>query len=342
MTPKPSAKDFDTYHLYDPAPGTVHITDLINMAKDGHYLKDKLSDYVVGLLVVARQHDVITAAEGAMFQLPFVRGMVLRKKYPHYGLPLKDWNGKVLSLLDRRFEGSDAANVQPSSHDFSTFLSSPKFPLWAKTHLYAGRGKESLTYSRTTDSTMGETTKRVNSFPYAPGPGSIAMAAPGASGPSTPRKSKKGTRKTPVKTPGTKKPVRWGTSSARRGSKKGGTAKSKERVEDSDVEGGLSSTAEEACAHADMLADMDACLDKARASKAVDEENMSKGDSASDGDEVFGHLEIGRPLYENDDESDDEGEGEGEAADDGRSDTPGASDICMNPPLASPDSVGIC
>ena len=87
MTSAPTRAELALRHIYDPAPGSIHIKDLIRMAKDGFYVKDKPSDYVIGMILHARDICSILAWHGTLFQLPFVKGMSLRTGYAHYGQP---------------------------------------------------------------------------------------------------------------------------------------------------------------------------------------------------------------------------------------------------------------
>jgi hypothetical protein len=70
MTPNVTAVEKAARHLYDPLPGSIHIMNLTNMAKDGMYCKDKLSDHLIGLLLIAKDLKIISAWEGTLFQLP--------------------------------------------------------------------------------------------------------------------------------------------------------------------------------------------------------------------------------------------------------------------------------
>jgi hypothetical protein len=49
------------YHIYDFASGTIHIKDLIRIAKDSVYVKDKLSDYVIRMILYTRDIGDILA-----------------------------------------------------------------------------------------------------------------------------------------------------------------------------------------------------------------------------------------------------------------------------------------
>jgi len=53
MTRKATKAEWKARRVYDPAPGTVHLKDLIAQVKDGHYAKDKLSDYLIGMILWA-------------------------------------------------------------------------------------------------------------------------------------------------------------------------------------------------------------------------------------------------------------------------------------------------
>ena len=59
MTPRPTKEECKALYTYDPSFGTVHVIDLINQLKDRVYAKDVPSDYVIGLLVVAKADGLI-------------------------------------------------------------------------------------------------------------------------------------------------------------------------------------------------------------------------------------------------------------------------------------------
>jgi hypothetical protein len=70
MTPIPTKDELAARWLLDPAPGTIHICDLIEQAKDGIYAKDKLSDHVIGMILWAKEANIIKSWEGTLFQVP--------------------------------------------------------------------------------------------------------------------------------------------------------------------------------------------------------------------------------------------------------------------------------
>lgn len=61
MTPVPTQDELDTRGLLNPMQGTIHVIDLVNQVKDGIYTRDKVSDLVIGILLVAVQQGAISA-----------------------------------------------------------------------------------------------------------------------------------------------------------------------------------------------------------------------------------------------------------------------------------------
>ncbi len=51
MTLNPTYNELTTCYTFDLVLGTVYILDLIRIAKDSIYIKDKLSDYTIRILV---------------------------------------------------------------------------------------------------------------------------------------------------------------------------------------------------------------------------------------------------------------------------------------------------
>jgi hypothetical protein len=204
MTPTPTRDELAARYVFDPVPGTVHILDLVTMAKDGIYVKDKVSDYVIGMLVWAKQTEVISAWEGTLFQIPFVKGMKIRSGTEHVGYPFTDPDGKVLELAGRTLHGSDSTNFELSPLTTSTLKGHAQYSAWVQTTLYAGGAEDATTYARVRNTyTLKACDAYVNSVPYAPGP----MSVPPTAGPSTPTPatSKRPTKKRPTKKRPTKK-----------------------------------------------------------------------------------------------------------------------------------------
>jgi hypothetical protein len=197
MTPLPTPSELATRHIFDPAPGTVHVRDLIAMAKDGIYAKDRVSDYVVGMLVMAKHTGVISAWEGTLFQLPFVKGMKIRTGMQHLGCAFTDPDGDVLILDGRTLHGSSDIDIKLSTLTVDSLKDHAQYSTWLKTTLYAGRAADATTYTRVRNNhTLKACDAYVNSVPYTPGPMSIAPAAShpfGSDGTATSAKKKKKT-----------------------------------------------------------------------------------------------------------------------------------------------------
>lgn len=87
MTKVTPAKDAAKRALFKASPSGSNPRDAVNLAKDGKLARDRVSDNVIGMLLVAMFLGYIKIWEGSLFQLPFVAGMKFQSNYPHCGLP---------------------------------------------------------------------------------------------------------------------------------------------------------------------------------------------------------------------------------------------------------------
>lgn len=196
MTPAPTEAELALRHIYDPAPGTIHIKDLIRMAKDGVYVKDKLSDCVIGMILHARDIGDILAWQGTLFQLPFVKGMNLRSGYAHYGQPFLGPDDMILTLSGRTLRGSEDNNYQNSPLTKDTITAHPKYQAWLKETLYAGGGKESYLYTQQrAHNTLKECDTYINGRPYTPGPNTKPPSSGSAPPPPAKKKRARGRKR---------------------------------------------------------------------------------------------------------------------------------------------------
>ncbi|KAK8901060.1 hypothetical protein QC760_010516 [Botrytis cinerea] len=125
MTKFPSERALSERYYYDPKPGALHMGDLINQAKDGQYVKDILSDFVQGAIILAKHCGYIKIWEGQLFQLPFIKGMKVRANQPHCGHPFNGPDGRPMMHEGRLLRGFDGSDTDaPSSWDFDTLSSS--------------------------------------------------------------------------------------------------------------------------------------------------------------------------------------------------------------------------
>ena len=60
MTPLPTLDKLAARYIFDLLPGTLYIYDLVAMAKDSLYIKDKVSDYVIRMLLLTKETGVIS------------------------------------------------------------------------------------------------------------------------------------------------------------------------------------------------------------------------------------------------------------------------------------------
>ena len=171
MTPLPSPEELAARHLYNPNHGTVHIRDLINQAKDGLYVKDVLSDYVIGLLLAGKAYGLVKAWEGTLFQIPFVKGMKLRSNVKHAGEPFLDMHGAYLTIEGRALHGGSTDSEPMSLLDLGNIKHDDFFEVWKNAAFFAGRGEGGTIYQRVrSENTLKDCDRYVNSQPYKPGP----------------------------------------------------------------------------------------------------------------------------------------------------------------------------
>jgi hypothetical protein len=195
MTPLPTPDEIATRHTFDPAPGTVHVRDLIAMAKDGIYVKDRVSDHVIGMLVLGKSVGVVTTWEGTLFQLPFVKSMKIRSGNEHLGHAFTDPDGDVLILGGRTLHGSSDVGIQLSAFTADTLKGHAQYSTWLTNTLYAGRAADATTYIRVRNNNkLKDCDDYINSVPYTPGPMSVPPAPghpPGSGSAATSAKKKK-------------------------------------------------------------------------------------------------------------------------------------------------------
>jgi len=98
MTPPPTPEEFAAYLVLDSKPDSIHFGDFISAFQDGLYNKERPSDYVIGMLLLANKRNLLTKVVGDLMQVPFTRGMKIRQNHPHVGHPFLDPNGDAMML----------------------------------------------------------------------------------------------------------------------------------------------------------------------------------------------------------------------------------------------------
>jgi len=150
MTKVPTFAELAARRIWDPKPGTIHYRDAINYAKDGMYAKDLISDYLQGLLILAKETKHALVWECGLFQWPFVKGMKIRKGIPHIGQPFTGPDGKILQYEGRILHGErdpDAlSHLELSPLTFQQIHNHPNYRTWLATHLFANRSSNAITY----------------------------------------------------------------------------------------------------------------------------------------------------------------------------------------------------
>ena len=148
------------------------------MAKDGHYVKDKLSDHVIGMLLLAKIRGDIKQWETNLFQVPFKMDMKFRASADHYGHPFIGPDNKILTLNGRCLKGASTEELAQSRLEFPELDGPaleyhPGYDAWINRVLFAGhiQGVNGTTYTRTgTNNTKKDCDASVNKKPYQPGP----------------------------------------------------------------------------------------------------------------------------------------------------------------------------
>jgi hypothetical protein len=138
--------------VYNPTPGSYHYLEFRDQCKDGNHVEGRLSEYVIGLTLLATQLDQQGARygldlkklevwEAALCQLPFVfrdnSAMGLRNKYVR--LPNRSFPGEF------RFIGPDGNpfplfDCDAADLDWKPITQHINFLIWLDQHMFAGRG----------------------------------------------------------------------------------------------------------------------------------------------------------------------------------------------------------
>ena len=121
MTPPLTKDELARRHLLNPTPRTLHLHGLVNQAKDGVYAKDRISNYVLGMILWGLAISDIEDWEVMLFQLPFVHPNFQRRGYrqiyERYGRPFLGPDGLILKLEDRSLEGDGTSGIAASDLD---------------------------------------------------------------------------------------------------------------------------------------------------------------------------------------------------------------------------------
>jgi len=176
MTPQPNPEELRARSVFDPIPGSFHFLDLIDLLKDGIYAKDRPSAYVIGLLLFAKEAEMIKVWEGQLMQIPFVRGMVIRANHPNFGHPFLDPDGNVMGLPGgRTFNGSlPEGSFRHSTLTVAGVKAHAGYDNWLQVN-YNFNGA-AQTYARVSERNSLKTCDDwVNSQPYNPGPLSVTL-----------------------------------------------------------------------------------------------------------------------------------------------------------------------
>lgn len=177
MTKLPAQEEIDARSLLNPIPGTLHVRELIDRAKDGDGAKDNLSDHCVGMIKLALAIGDVTVDEAGVFQLPFVeRKANIRTPVQHLGLPFLGPDGLVVRILEPgrkpvELHGENPGNIGISPLTLNEMLDHPQFAQWRDNVLYAGGTRDSSTYIRQRRhlNTKKKCDAHVNSMDYRPG-----------------------------------------------------------------------------------------------------------------------------------------------------------------------------
>ncbi|TEY31567.1 hypothetical protein BOTCAL_0784g00020 [Botryotinia calthae] len=194
----PTLQVLATRFIYDPVVAP-HIRTFISQAMDYPYMKDLLSDYMIGVVLYALSTGVIRQYHGRLFQLPIVdvgkgTGIPLPPGYadmgtlsvrvglPHAGRPFLDPDGLPLTFHGFLFVGAaglglnnDQLSLIPRSpYTFYNLHTHPNYAAWVSTHLWNGGppNTPSAYISRNFEG-KDQRHKSLNLLPYTPGPLSV-------------------------------------------------------------------------------------------------------------------------------------------------------------------------
>jgi hypothetical protein len=132
MAPLLTKKMYGERALFDPAPGTIHIKDLIQ--EESHYL-DRTSDFVTGSLMLASHLGKISKVEACYFQVPFTIGVKLRTStYKHEGHPFVGPDGGAMHIGDRVFGGSQG--LAAGAYSLLNVSTAPNYDTWLASSLF--------------------------------------------------------------------------------------------------------------------------------------------------------------------------------------------------------------
>jgi hypothetical protein len=137
MTPLLKKHDYQSRPLLNPAPGSMHIIDLIH--SEQHYTS-RTSDHVTGLLILASNMNKIAKVQACWFQVPFTIGVKLRKSlYKHEGHACLGPDGKAMRLGNRVFGAGDKLEAGAYSlTDIKGLKRARNFDTWLQGMLWRG------------------------------------------------------------------------------------------------------------------------------------------------------------------------------------------------------------
>ena len=132
MTPTLKKADYSARLLFDPAPSTIHVRDLIHM--ESHYT-DRTSDYVTGMLLLASKIGIVNKTQACYFQVLFTIGVNLRKSlYQHEGHPFLGPDNLAIQIGGRVFGGS--VNARAGFYSLDNVHTAHGYDAWVSRVLY--------------------------------------------------------------------------------------------------------------------------------------------------------------------------------------------------------------
>ena len=127
MTPLPSKEQLSRRQVYNPIPGTVSATELVEMA---HRRKKRLSDWAVGALMLGIQNGEITRKQADIFQSVFVRGAKIRKTREHVGHPFLGPDKEIMTIDGKDYPGDSKVGKNTSRLALEDVRSHPGYDAW--------------------------------------------------------------------------------------------------------------------------------------------------------------------------------------------------------------------
>jgi hypothetical protein len=125
--------------LYNPHPGSVNVKRLISNRRYHWY---RISDFVLGMLLVGVETDDIKAGQGGKYCTTFIRSMKVRKLWGNYGEPFLAPDGRVFKIkgVVLKEGGAGVDNLPVSNITLDDMTQHPVYEEWKAFIIDGGPG----------------------------------------------------------------------------------------------------------------------------------------------------------------------------------------------------------